>query len=170
MERRLKLAKQLLNPNDSVLIVTIDEIEYARLGLLLEQLFPEASIQMISSVINHAGAVRQGEFSRTNEFIYFVMLGGNGPEKMALESRGKLEKITWDTLRRSDVASKRGSKKGGVSQFYPIYVNDETKRIEKVGSPLKPDESIENVPDLDGCTTVWPIRKDGLEMNWGLLG
>ena len=35
MERRLKLAKQLLNPDDSVLIVTIDEKEYLRLGLLV---------------------------------------------------------------------------------------------------------------------------------------
>ena len=39
MERRLLLAKQLLKPEDSVLIVTIDEKEYLRLGLLLEQLF-----------------------------------------------------------------------------------------------------------------------------------
>lgn len=170
MERRLKLAKQLLNPNDSVLIVAIDEIEFARLGLLLEQLFPEATIQMISNLINHSGAVRQGEFSRTNEYIFFVMMGGHGPEKMALESRGKLEKIRWSMLRRTDVASKRGSSKGGLSQFYPIYVNDETKRIEKVGKPLKPDESIDNVPDLDGCTTVWPIRDNGLEINWGVLG
>ena len=36
MERRLKLAKRLLNPDNSVLIVTIDEKEYLRLGLLLE--------------------------------------------------------------------------------------------------------------------------------------
>ena len=36
MERRLKLAKQLLNPNDSVLIVTIDEKEYLRLVQLRE--------------------------------------------------------------------------------------------------------------------------------------
>ena len=43
MERRLKLAKELLNPDDSVLIVTIDEKEYLRLGLLLEQTFPEAA-------------------------------------------------------------------------------------------------------------------------------
>ena len=42
MERRLLLAKELLNPADSVLIVTIDEKEYLRLGLLLEQMFPEA--------------------------------------------------------------------------------------------------------------------------------
>ena len=43
MERRLRLAKQLLNPDDSVLIVTIDEKEYLRLGLLLEQVFVRRS-------------------------------------------------------------------------------------------------------------------------------
>ena len=47
MERRLLLAKELLNPADSVLIVTIDEKEYLRLGLLLEQTFPEARIQFL---------------------------------------------------------------------------------------------------------------------------
>jgi len=36
MQRRLKLAKRLLNPEGSVLIVTIDEKEYLHLGLLLE--------------------------------------------------------------------------------------------------------------------------------------
>lgn len=59
MERRLKLAKQLLNPDDSVLIVTIDEKEYARLGILLEQIFPDAQIQMTSITINPSGAVRK---------------------------------------------------------------------------------------------------------------
>ena len=52
MERRLKLAAQLLNPRDSTLIVSIDEKEYLRLGLLLEQVFPEARVQMVSTVIN----------------------------------------------------------------------------------------------------------------------
>ncbi len=75
MERRLLVAKELLNPNDSVLIATIDEKEYLRLGLLLEQVFPEAKIQMISSVINRKGIVRANEFTRTNEFIYVVMFG-----------------------------------------------------------------------------------------------
>ena len=52
MERRLQVAKELLNPYSSVLIVTIDEKEYLRVGLLLEQMLPEARIQMVSSVIN----------------------------------------------------------------------------------------------------------------------
>jgi adenine-specific DNA-methyltransferase len=58
MERRLQIAKKLLNPADSVLIVTIDEKEYLRLGMLLEQLFPEARIQMISTVIAPQGQQR----------------------------------------------------------------------------------------------------------------
>ncbi len=66
MERRLLLAKELLNPVNSVLIVTIDEKEYLRLGLLLEQVFPEARIQMVSSQINPAAVARadsDGEFT-----------------------------------------------------------------------------------------------------------
>ena len=50
IERRLQVAKELLNPASSVLIATIDEKEYLRLGLLLEQTFPDAEIQMITSV------------------------------------------------------------------------------------------------------------------------
>jgi adenine-specific DNA-methyltransferase len=45
MQKRLKLAKRLLNPEDSVLIVTIDEKEYLHLGCLLEELFPEARMR-----------------------------------------------------------------------------------------------------------------------------
>ena len=47
MERRLKLAKKLLNPDKSVLIVTIDEKEYLRLGLLLEQTFIGATFRWL---------------------------------------------------------------------------------------------------------------------------
>jgi len=61
MERRLRLAKELLKPEDSVLIVTIDEKEHLRLGLLLEQTFPGVKVQMVSSVINPAGTGRQNE-------------------------------------------------------------------------------------------------------------
>ncbi len=120
IERRLKLAKKLLNPSGSVLIVSIDEKEYLRLGLLLEQTFPGAGIQMVSSVINPAGAGRVAEFSRTDEYIFFVRIGDARvlPEQRQEERRG----VTWDTLRRSDIASKRGTAKGGRSQFYPMYV------------------------------------------------
>jgi len=75
MERRLKLAKRLLNPDASVLIVTIDEKEYLRLGLLLEQIFPAAQVQMVSATINPKGTSRPKMFSRVDEFIFFVLVG-----------------------------------------------------------------------------------------------
>lgn len=79
MQKRLKIAKKLLNPNDSVLIVTIDEKEYLHLGCLLEEMFPEANMQMISSVINPYGTQRLNEFSRNDEYIFFLMFGRSHP-------------------------------------------------------------------------------------------
>lgn len=75
MKRRLDLAKQLLNPDNSVLIVTIDEKECVRLGMLLEQTFPGCKIQMITTVISAKGTMRRREFSRVAEHIFVVLLG-----------------------------------------------------------------------------------------------
>ncbi len=84
MERRLLLARELLNPANSVLIVTIDEKEYLRLGLLLEQTFPEARMQMISVSINPAAVARSGYFGRADEYYFFVMLGTAGIKPVRL--------------------------------------------------------------------------------------
>ncbi len=75
MQRRLKLAKKLLNPKDSVLIVTIDEKEYLHLGCLLEEMFPEARLQMITSMTNKKGSTRQGAFCRRDEYLYILFFG-----------------------------------------------------------------------------------------------
>ena len=50
-----------MRTDDSVLLVTIDEKEYLHLGCLLEEMFPEANIQMISSTINGKGVARGAE-------------------------------------------------------------------------------------------------------------
>lgn len=166
MERRLSLAKQLLNPDDSVLIITIDEKEVHLLGLLIAQVFPEGKKQMVSSVINPAGAGRTSEFSRTDEYLFFVRFGAAGilPEQRVEESRG----VTWDTLRRSDIASKRGTAKGGTGQFYPIYVDANSKQIVEIGEPLAHETPRTSAPEIEGCVSVFPVRPDGTEMNWGI--
>ena len=166
MERRLRIARELLKPDDSVLIVTIDEKEVHRLGLLLEQVFPEAAIQMVSSVINPAGAGRSSEFSRTDEYLFFVRIGSSRvlPEQRNEEKKG----VVWDTLRRSDFASRRGTKKGGIGQFYPFYVDPKKHRIEAIGEPLPHDIPREQAPVRPGCVAVFPVRPDGTEMNWGI--
>lgn len=170
MERRLKLAKQLLNPRDSVLIVTIDEKEYLRLGLLLEQIFPEAKMQMISSVINPRGIVRDNEFSRSNEFIFFLWFGSAriAPEGIE-ESQGA--PVAWETMRRRSKAGARGRKGPGAcgpNQFYAIHVDEESGHIVGRGEALPLDFEISDYKAPPGCVAVFPCRDDGTEMNWSL--
>lgn len=170
MEKRLKLAKKLLNPNDSVLIVTIDEKEYLHLGCLLEEMFTEARMQMISTVINPTGNNHANEFSRTNEYIFVLMIGACPIEKViSTMTVSKGSEVHWEPLKRSDLASRRGTTKGGVMQFYPIYIDLQTGRIVHVGDYLTPNESMEDVPIIEGAIPVFPIRDNGIEMNWGLV-
>lgn len=165
MERRLKLAKQLLNPKDSVLIVTIDEKEYLRLGCLLEDVFPEARIQMISDVINPRGTTRDGSFSRTDEYIFIVQMGTNS---VFYPTKGEKHYVEWYRLRRTDHESRRGTVKGGTQQFYPIYVDEKTKKIVHIGEPLPANQDRNTVPQIEGAVAVFPIKNDGTEMNWGV--
>jgi adenine-specific DNA-methyltransferase len=165
MERRLLIAKDLLNPHASALIATIDEREYLRLGLLLEQTFPEARIQMVSSVVNRKGVVRTNELTRTNEFIYFVQIGD---QTLAAERQASHEKVRWASLRRFEDSSRRNGPQPRPDQFYPIYVSVASGRIEDVGISLAPSVDRSTVVDRSGFYTVWPLKPDGTEMIWGL--
>lgn len=168
MEKRLKLAKKLLNPEDSVLIVTIDEKEFLHLGCLLEDIFPDARIQMVSTMINPANVARIGEFGRSGEYIFFVMLGKASPQRVKLNrewvsSKGRTHtgKVRWDLLKRSGTNSER---KHSPKGFYPIYINNITGKVECVGEPLP--NNISKALPRKGCTALLPIRKNGTEGNW----
>lgn len=165
MEKRLKLSKKLLNPKDSVLIVTIDEKEYLHLGCLLEELFSGARIQMISDVINPRGTTRDGSFSRTDEYIFVVQLGKN---TVFYPTAGEKHYVEWYRLRRTDYESRRGTVKGGTQQFYPIYVDVVTEKIVDIGEPLPVGVDRNSVPEIEGAVAVFPIKNDGTEMNWGV--
>lgn len=172
MKRRLKLAKKLLNPQDSVMIVTIDEKEYLHLGCLLEEMFPEARMQMISSVINPAGVSRGGEFARTDEYLFFVMIGKSNPTRIALpdEWRGNIkggykDKLRWNGLQRSGTSVFRSDR---PKMFYPIYLNSAGDRIMEVGYDIPLELDRKTVPCPDGMIQLWPIFPNGKEGRWRL--
>lgn len=171
MGRRLYLAKKLLNPNNSVLIITIDETEYAHLGLLLEQVFPEARIQMISSVINVKGSSRKGSFARSGEYIYCVMIGEASPAALSLETSwlGNVKKSTRNDVRLADMMrhGANGTRAARPNLFYPIFVSKDGRRFMGTGEPLKAGVDRNTVIPPDGCTAVWPIHSDGTEGSWG---
>ena len=171
MKKRLELSKKLLNPKDSVLIVTIDEKEYLHLGCLLEQMFPEAKIQMISTIIKPEGTNRTNEFSRTNEYIYFIMLGSFNlylsKQTMFDETEELMETTTpikWRNLRRREKTSIRTAR---PNQFYPIFINQETKMIQSIGDALTPDVNRFSIPIPDNCFALFPLSGNGTEMLWG---
>lgn len=168
MEKRLRLAKKLLNPKDSVLIVTIDEKEYLHLGCLLEEMFPEARMQMVSTSINPAVVARAGGFGRSGEYIFLLLFGDAAPVKMRLprewvSSRGRTHtgQIRWDLLKRSGTGASRHDSPGG---FYPIYINPDNNKIERIGSPLP--EGVSVPTQIDGLFCLLPIRDNGSEGRW----
>lgn len=172
MEKRLKIAKKLLNPKDSALIVTIDEKEYLHLGCLLEEIFPEGRMQMISSIIKPEGTNRRNEFSRTNEFIFIVMLGEveiTPSTSNMFEIDEKEEdvdaqrEIEWRDLRRRGAAAKRSAR---PNQFYPVFIDKETGYIHSIGNALKPLESREEIVTPDGCYAFFPLSPEGVETMW----
>lgn len=170
MERRLLVAKELLNPADSVLIVTIDEKEYLRLGLLLEQVFPESRIQMVSAVINPAGVTRPGAFARTDEYIFFVFMGlaiarpvPLGDDWRINPSDKRTTKILWSMLVRTGTNARRVDR---PNLFYPIFVTEDGAAIHSVGSPPDPGVARHATSAPAGTVAIWPIRSDGSEGNW----
>lgn len=165
MQKRLRLAKKLLNPKDSVLIVTIDEKEYLHLGCLLEEMFPEGNMQMISSVIKNGTSMRQYEFSRCNEYIFYLRFGNaiiskEIPENVSTD-------IPWRPLMRSGTGS-NNFRPNRPNSFYPIFLDKACGNIHHIGDPLLPAETSRlpiSVPD--NLIAIWPLDSAGRERVWG---
>ena len=172
MERRLKLAKRLLNPEGSVLIVAIDEREAHRLALLLEQVFEDAEIQMVTSVISAKGVVRPGKFSRVEEHLFVVTVGGLGTSPWMRKmldpikgDKGATTGLEWLGLRRREPTSIRGAR---PNQFYPIFVDNQENTIHSIGDAVTDDVDRRSVASPESTQAVWPLKPDGTEMLWGL--
>lgn len=165
MQKRLKIARRILNPETGVLIVTIDEHEVHHLRTLLEELFPEAYIQMVTIVINPKG-VASGKFARVEEYAFFCFMPQAQLSKLEDSMLGEkitTQKVRWSVLLRSGTDAQREDSK---NQFYPILVDPIKHRVVKALDYLPLPEH----PDLDakihGYDVAWPIRTDNSEGRW----
>ena len=169
MQKRLRLAKKLLNPNDSVLIVTIDEREYLHLGCLLEEVFSNAHIQMISDLVNRVVVAKDNEFGRSCEYIFIVYFGNATPAKLSLDNdwnhieNSTKDGIHWANLSRTGTNSRRQDRPG---MFYPIFVTEDGRRIKGLGEPLPLGQDRNTVSIPEGCVAIWPIHTNGEEGRW----
>lgn len=171
IERRLRIAKKLLNPNESVLIITIDDKEYLHLGCLLEELFPDANIQMVSDVINPKGTMQRKIFPRTDEYIFFVWIGSAEPCEQKLNKdwlignadNTKHNRYRWQPFVRANI-----SRQKTPSMFYPIFVNKEGNKVLRVGTALDKSVDRNEIEVRDGEVAIFPINTKGEEAIWHL--
>ena len=175
IQKRLEIAKRLLNPNNSVLIITIDEKEYLHLGCLLEEMFSSATIQMVTTVISGKGVSMEGLFSRVEEYIFIVTLGDMKlvqqhsnmlNDDMDDEDDDAPESIEFIGLRRRNTSNYRESR---PNQFYPFFVDENDGHIVEIGDVVPHGVDRHTVPSPDGCVAIWPLDPQGRERIWGLV-
>jgi len=170
MEKRLKIAKRLLKP-DGVLIVTVDEHEVHHLGVLLEQVLPEAIRQLVT-IVNNPKGVTEARFSRAEEYAYCCFLGtarvaGIGDDLLTPLAEEETDggRPRWKGLLRSGSDASREDRK---DMFYPVLIDVDRSAVLGAGDPLPLEEAPVFDEEIDGCTAVWPVRRDGSLGRWAV--
>lgn len=149
------------------MIVTIDENEIHHLRMLLEEIFPEAYVQMVTIVINPKG-IFQGRFSRVEEYALFCFMPNayvTSWDDPLLGEKKTSKKPRWKGLLRS---GSRALREHTPSEFYPILVDAENRRVVKALDPLPPGQKPDLTAKIDGYDVAWPIRSDNSEGLWGV--
>lgn len=158
MERRLIIAKSLLKP-DGVLIVAIDDYEYANLVLLLrsEKLVKGWSIETVVLQNNPRGG-GGSHISNAHEYAVFVVPPGT---KLSPIDEGLDEKRDYRRRGRGD----RNMRSGRPNSFYAIHVDPGTRRAVGVGPLLAGDDIYPLGLTDDGLLRVYPLGR-GIERVW----
>lgn len=179
MERRLRLAKQLLKPDSGVLIITIDRNELYHLGMLLGEMFPEFRRQLVTICINPSGTSGEG-LSRVEEYAIYCFGPTAEPnplvdDMMLPSSERKLKHIRWEALMRGGTYWYRGRR---ANLCYPIVLDPGGTKIVDIGDPLPfhdnellDSQEEQHRPLMFGNNPLaWPLRNDGRLGIWRVDG
>ncbi|PCC27028.1 site-specific DNA-methyltransferase, partial [Glutamicibacter sp. BW78] len=128
-------------------------------------------IQMVTDVINpRAGVARPGAFTRSEEYIYYVLIGDSSGIVPAPLSSSDATLTTknppiWFSLMRTGSNSARRAR---PNLFYPVWI-DPAGRIHSVGDSisLATDRHAIEAPSPE-LIALWPIRPNGDENTWQL--
>lgn len=158
MNNRLRLAKNLL-ARDGSLVVAIDDYEVSTLGLLLTELFPNHTQDLII-IEHHPQGAGSNTVSRTHEYAYIMTPNGMGIPNRPIRH----EEQTW-SLQRSG-QGENNWRENRPNQFYAILINEKIREVMGVDDVLTKDEkySLENTKD--GLKRIYPIDRSGKERVW----
>lgn len=136
----------------------------------MEELFPDARMQMVSSVINSKGVSRGSEFFRVNEYLFFVKIGDCSVSELPLQDQwlgniktSTTKQVRWGSLMRSGSGSDR---KDSPGCFYPIYISKDKTHFCGAGEvvPVGVDRNTVAIPK--DVIAIFPIRENGTEGRW----
>jgi len=157
MSNRLQIAKNLLK-KDGILICAIDENEFNRLGLLIEEIFANNELHCITIVHNPRG-IQGKNFSYTHEYAFFSL--PNGIKSIAHRKISKKE-IVWRNLRDNGGGSLRVNAK---NCFYPMII--ENNKIIGFGDVVPNDKHPKKqTVKINNQYFVYPIDSKGIERKW----
>lgn len=156
MERRLRLAKNLLVPN-GIICLTIDNYEVHNVRHLMEEIFLDRDIIMTVIEHNFRGRVKNN-FALTHEY---ALWGVPKEQDLITRQREKSADIRRN-LRRTGQGSRRHE---SPTLFFGIEVDKQTLQILGVTDALKVDEAI---PTHNNSNTeiVWPVDDEGVQRRW----
>jgi len=160
MEDRILQAKQILE-DKGVFICAIDENEQERLGMILDQIFPNYNKTLVV-IIHNPGGIQGENFSYTHEYAYFIYpkLG----RVIGLENREETPDVR-NFMNTAKGDTENYLRSSGANCFYPIYVKDN----EVIGFGDVCEDSFHPLPNIirdDGVIEVYPVDADGVERKW----
>lgn len=172
MQKRLKIAKKLLNPEKGVLVISISYHELHKLMLLCEEIFPDK--QTVCVTVQTSGGKPAGGFNYLQEYLLFVAPNDFKPNPTSFAGgkvRSPFEGLTLASFKQTQ----------RPNQTYPIFIDQSNGKIigcglsltERVNKGLFDGDSSNFEFDYneapEGAVAVWPITSKGDHCVWRLI-
>lgn len=159
MNKRLRLAKNLLT-EEGILICAIDDNEFANLKMLLEEIFPNHTHEII--VINHHPQGSGGaNVSATHEYAIVSV-----PKGCHLFLGPPLDEIVegWSLIKAG--AGDDYYRTGRPRMFFAIHVDKKTGQALEIGPELSVTDRYPTSDTKEGLRRVYPLDSRGQERRW----
>ena len=169
LDSRVGLAKYLMT-NDGISCYTIDDFEYKRLCLLLDQHFGAEQISTVAIRNNPSGRSTAKGFSIAHEYALFCMMTEHSTIGRLQRSQKQIDRydekddhgyFEWVNFRKHG-----GTKEESPKMYYPIFISNNSFRIPILEWNESSKEWILNEEKNDCEEIVYPIDDSGQDRRW----